>query len=124
MKAQDLCQKKGYRFEDYIERVLQFDTSTARTLMKADNFGLPAQLGYENMKLVAAVADGDNREEIQSCLMSGNSRDTAKSVIRPPADKDPLAKLLKEKKRIEKTIDSLTKKLEQVNQNLDKYEGE
>ena len=120
MQAQDLCQKKGYRFEDYIERVLQFDATTARTLMKADTYGLPAALGYENMKLVAAVADGDSREEIQSALLSGNSRDTAKSVIRPTANEDPVAKLLKEKKRIEKTIDSLTKKLELVNNNLEK----
>jgi hypothetical protein len=114
MQAQELCQKKGYRFEDYIERVLQFDTSTARTLMKADTYGLPSSLGYENMKLVATIADGDNREELQSSLLSGNSRDTAKSAIRSHADEDPHAKLLKEKKRIEKTIDSLTRSLNRL----------
>ncbi len=122
MQAQALCEKKGFRFEDYIERVLQFDTSTARTLMKANNYDLPAELGYENMKLVASVADADNREELQSSLMTGNSRDTAKFSIKKPEAQDPVTRLLKEKKRIEKTIDSLTKKLEQVNMNLEKME--
>ncbi len=122
MQAQALCEKKGYRFEDYIERVLQFDTSTARTLMKANNYDLPSTLGYENMKLIAAVADDDSREQIQSSLMSGNSRDTAKFSIKKPEDQDPVTKLLKEKKRIEKTIDSLTKKLEQVKINLEKMD--
>ena len=122
MQAQALCEKKGYRFEDYIERVLQFDTSTARTLMKARDYDLPSGLGYENMKLVASVADGDNREALQSSLMDGNSRDTAKSTIRKPEAEDPMTRLLKEKKRIEKTIDSLTKKLEQVNMNLEKID--
>ncbi|HAK46685.1 MAG TPA: hypothetical protein DCO79_12310 [Spirochaeta sp.] len=124
MQAQDLCEKKGYRFEDYIERVLQFDTTTARTLMKVNNYNLPAELGYENMKLVASVADGDNREAVQSSLLQGSSRDTAKFTIKSPSDEDPMTRLLKEKKRIEKTIDSLTKKLEQVNMNLEKIEVE
>lgn len=122
MQAQVLCEKKGYRFEDYIERVLQFDTTTARTLMKAKNYDLPASLGYENMKMVAAVADADNRAELQSSLMSGSSRDTAKFTLKKPEEQDPVTKLLKEKKRIEKTIDSLTKKLEQVNMNLEKID--
>ena len=122
MQAQALCEQKGYRFEDYIERVLQFDTSTARTLMKAKNFDLPAELGYENMKLVASVADADNREEIQTNLLAGNSRDTAKFAIKKPEEEDPVTRLVKEKKRIEKTIASLTQKLEQVNMNLEKAE--
>ena len=122
LQAQALCEQKGYRFEDYIERVLQFDTSTARTLMKANNYNLPASLGYENMKLVASVADADNREELQASILAGNSRDTAKFTIKKPEDQDPMTKLIKEKKRIEKTIDSLTKKLEQVNMNLEKME--
>ncbi len=123
LQAQALCEKKGYRFEDYIERVLQFDTSTARTLMKANTYDLPASLGYENMKLVASVADADNRQQLQSILMSGESRDTAKFRIKNPEEQDPRTKLLKEKKRIEKTIESLRQKLEQVNMNLEKMEN-
>ncbi|MDC7225734.1 MAG: hypothetical protein PQJ61_03095 [Spirochaetales bacterium] len=124
IQAQSLCEAKGYRFEDYIERVLQFDTTTARTLMKARSFELPAELGYENMKLVASVADSDNREVLKSSLMGGSSRDTAKFSIKKPEAEDPITRLLKEKKRIEKTIDSLSKKLEQVNMNLEKIEVE
>ena len=123
MQAQALCEQKGYRFEDYIERVLQFDTATARTLMKAKNYDLPSELGYENMKLVATVADADNREQIQSSLLNGSSRDTAKFTVKRPETEDPVSRLLKEKKRIEKTIDSLSKKLEQVKMNLEKIES-
>jgi hypothetical protein len=122
LQAQKICTDKGYRFEDYIERVLQFDTSTARTLIKAAGLGVPTGLGYENMKLVASVADSDNRDQLQSSLLKGESRDTAKSIIRNSGEVDPVEKLLKEKKRVEKTIDSLSKKLEIINQNLDKYE--
>lgn len=124
MQAQALCESKGYRFEDYIERVLQFDTTTARTLMKAKSYDLPVELGYENMKLVATVADADNREHVQNSLLEGSSRDTAKFTVKKPEDEDPMVRLMKEKKRIEKTIDSLTKKLEQVNINLEKIEEE
>jgi hypothetical protein len=124
VQAQELCTKKGYRFEDYIERVLQFDTTTARTLIKANSYGLPPELGYENMKLVASVGDPDNRDNVQKSLMEGFSRDTAKSIIKKKEDEDPVVKLMKEKKRVEKTINSLQAKLDQINQNLDQLEHE
>ena len=122
IQAQDLCLKKGYRFEDYIERVLQFDTSTARTLIKASNYEIPTELGYENIKLVASVGDPDNREQVQQSLLEGFSRDTAKSTIKKPEEEDPVVKLMKEKKRVEKTINSLQQKLEEINKNLDQLE--
>ncbi|MBI9106336.1 MAG: hypothetical protein JEZ04_06275 [Spirochaetales bacterium] len=122
VQAQELCMKKGYRFEDYIERILQFDTTTARTLIKASSYGLPTELGYENMKLVASVGDPDNREQVQRSLLDGSSRDTAKSVVKKATEDDPVVKLMKEKKRVEKTINSLQAKLEQINQNLDQLE--
>lgn len=123
IQAQSLCKKKGYRFEDYIERVIQFDKSTAQTLMKAKTLELPSDLGYENMKLVAAVGDAEGREKLQKSLSEGSSRDLAKFSIKKPEAEDPMTRLLKEKKRIERTIDSLTKKLEQVNMNLEKIES-
>ena len=123
VQAQEICTRKGYRFEDYIERVLQFDTSTARNLIRANSYNLPPALGYENMKLVASVGDADNRETLQASLMNGDSRDRAKSIIRKTEEQDPMEKLLKEKKRVERTIDSLSKKLEQINMNLSRLEG-
>ncbi len=122
VRAQEICSTKGYRFEDYVERVLQLDTTTARTLIKANNFELPSELGYENMMLVASVADAETREKVQTSLIGGSSRDLARAAKMKSSADDPVVRLQKEKKRIEKTIDSLTKKLEQVNMNLSRYE--
>jgi len=121
IKAQGLCEKYGLRFEDYVERNLQFDQSTIKTIMRIPAFEIPPQLGYENMKLIAAEKKQDARTELTRRLMSGESRDMAKGAVKPlpkEPEEENLKKLQREKDKLEKTIMTLEAKLHEVENRL------
>lgn len=121
IRAQGLCEKHGLRFEDYVERVLQFDQATIKTIMRMPALEIPPQLGYENMKLIAAEKQQEKREELTRRLLNGESRDMAKGAVKtPPKDleEENLEKLRKEKEKLEHTIRSLEAKLHEVENRL------
>jgi len=120
-RASDLCSRYELRFEDYLERVLQFDRSAARTVMTIPELEAPPTLGYENLKLAASQRNPEKREEVLSRLAAGESRDQARTAIREePADGEltPRDRLLKEKARLEKTIGTLELKLKALEERI------
>lgn len=124
IEAQALCDRYNARFEDYVERVLSMDRSSATTIMKVHSLDIDSQIGFENMSTVARIGDEDKRDQAQEAFARGMSPDLVKSFIRsddPLAD-DPVKTLVKEKRRIERTIDSLQKKLVEVDARLVKLE--
>ena len=118
IRAEALCTKHGLRFEDYVERILQFDRSTVRTIMRIPALELPPRLGYENMKLIAAERQQDRRNELTRRLLGGESRDLAKGAVKPPPSKnfeeEDMESLRREKQRLEHTIQTLQTKLHEV----------
>ena len=121
LSAQELCRKYELRFEDYLERVLQFDRSTARTIMTIPELEAPPELGYENLKLIAGQRSPDKRREVLTSLCSGESRDQARGTDMPESPGEKLSdkeRLLKEKQRLEKTIDTLELKLKALEERL------
>lgn len=117
MKAEELCRRHGRRFEDYVERILQLDTSHARFAIRAENYDLPASLGYENMKLVASKPKEDERRQLTEVLEEGESRDRARGELAEKQEeekRDPVDTLMKEKERVQKSILKLQNKLEDL----------
>jgi hypothetical protein len=136
-----LCEKYGIPFADYVERVLQFDQAAAQTLMTLPLIEAPAELGYENLKLIASQRDPEVQRQMAESLSAGGSRDLAREAAErvrsglksadglnaadSSDDSDntlPQAeareRLLKEKQRLERTIQSLTLRLEAINKKL------
>ncbi len=122
LEAQELCTRKGARFEDYLERELALDKSTAFTMMKISSFDLDPSIGHQNMAMVAQIPNGDRRREAEQAFLAGQSPDTVKTqVIAPSArtPEDPVDKLVKERSRIEKTISNLQMRLEEIEHRLE-----
>jgi hypothetical protein len=125
IEAQKLCEKHHARFEDYVERVLSLNTKSANTIIKTHAYDIDPEIGYENMATVAGIADPDKRKEAEKAFSNGSSPDRVKAMLRQKPDEEeeePREKLVKEKRRIERTIESLKDKLRSVEDRLERYD--
>lgn len=123
-EAQELCRRSNARFEDFVERTLSMDMSVAKSLMQFHSLDLPEKLGYEGMKTVVGFRKPEDRGKAQEALLAGESPDTVKAALRPPPTQDdPVARLTKEKKRLESTIAGLNRRLEEVQARLENLEA-
>lgn len=125
MEAEKLCRQFGVRFEDFVERVLCMPRQTAGTMMKIKALDLPEALGYENMKTLSTVRNPQVRNEAIEAFQRGLSTDQVKQGLKEQArsttQKDPVKQLLSEKKRIEKSLSQLTKRLEELDLQLQQF---
>ncbi len=124
MEAEKLCRRHGARFEDFVERVLRMPRQTASTIMKMKAMDLPPDLGYENMKTLAGVRNAQARLEAIEAFQQGASTDQVKQALKnrePAKTPDPVKKLEQEKKRIEKSLESLRQRLEELELQLAQY---
>ena len=99
---------------------MQLPRTTAKTVAQIGT--LPeedAELGYDNMKIMASIKKPDERAKVQDALKQGKSPDSVIAMMkRKTKDVDQRTKLEKEKQRLTKTIDELTQRLEYVEESL------
>lgn len=120
MQANELCASIGARFEDYIDRVLRIPRVAAKTAMKIYQYNVNPSMGADNMKLVAGIRNEETRAAAEGALLAGKSPDEVRvAVARKPAVDDPRIRLEKEKQRLERTIESLHKRLAEVERELE-----
>lgn len=120
-RAFELCEAADIRYEDYIDRVLCLPRTSAHDIMQLGAVQVNPALGYDNMKIVAKIRDPDKRAAAEEDFLSGKSRATVQSGLkksRSDDEDDMKTKLEKEKNRLEKTIASLTSRLEMVEEKL------
>jgi hypothetical protein len=118
--AQELCVAASIRFEDYVDRVLCLNRSTARSLTKIAALEIDPAMGYENMRVVASLPKEEQRKVAEEQFLQGKSPDTVRQTARPSTEKtDPRKALEEQKKRLERTIQRLTGQLEQVEKRLE-----
>ena len=120
LKAHELCAALGVRFEDYVDRVLRIPRSAANVAIKMFNYDLNPEVGADNMRFLAGIRGSDDRKAAEASLIKGKSPDTVKMTVRggkTPND-DPAERLEREKLRLERTIDTLTKRLAEVKKEL------
>jgi hypothetical protein len=121
LKAGDCCTAVGLRFEDYIDRILCLPRGSAKLAMKAHQYNLKPELGPDNMRFLAGISDDDARASAEEALVSGKSPDFVKVASRmaaQPPEADPREKLEKERLRLQRTIDSLSKRLAEIDAEL------
>ncbi len=124
MKAHELCEQSNIRYEDYIDRVLCLPRNTAKDITKVGAVPVNPAIGFENMKIVASVRKKDDRAEVEKEFLDGKGPVTVRELMRQKSqsakqsENDPRTKLEKEKNRLEKTIEQLSKRLEFVEESL------
>jgi hypothetical protein len=122
LQACELCKVIGARFEDYVDRVLCLPRTAARVAMKVYQYNINPSIGAENMKLVASISNDEKRMAAENALLSGRSPDEVKvKIVRSPAELNKREQLEKEKTRLERTIQSLTRRLEEIQRALEQY---
>ena len=121
-KARDLCTGIGVRFEDYVDRVLRIPRIAANMAIKMFDYNLNPDTGADNMRFLAGIRDQGERKAAETALLKGKSPDTVKTILRKKSDEneDPTLLLEKEKDRLERTIETLSKRLEEVKKKLKK----
>ena len=122
-RAWELCKENDIRYEDYIDRVLCLPRSAEKDIRRVAAVPVNPAIGFENMKTVAAVKKADARAEVEKdFLEGGKSPATVRELMKQKAGQtksdDKKTRLEKEKNRLEKTIASLTQRLEVVEESL------
>jgi hypothetical protein len=121
LKAYELCTEAGGRWEDYVDRVLRIPRTAANLAIRMHQFNLNPETGADNMRFLAGIKNEEKREAAEASLLNGKSPDAVKIAARQkPYEEDPKKRLEKEKLRLERTIASLTKRLEEVERELEK----
>jgi len=122
LKAQELCMSIGGRYEDYIDRVLCIPRQAANLAVKMHKYDLNPETGADNMKFLAGISGEETRQAAEKALLAGKSPDTVKTAVRKNAvaEEDLIVTLEKEKLRLERTIASLKKRLEEVEMKMEK----
>jgi hypothetical protein len=120
IEASDLCGNIGGRFEDYIDRVLRIPRLAATVAMKMHRYNLNPALGPDNMRFLAGIKSDEARSAAESALLQGKSPDTVKIGTKKQgqAEAEPRVRLEKEKERLERTIASLSKRLNEIEEEL------
>jgi len=119
LKAHDLCTGIGVRFEDYVDRMLRIPRTAANMAIKMFEYDIAPEVGADNMRFLAGIRDGDERKAAESALIKGKSPDSVKVQVRNKnKEEDPVVLLEKEKTRLERTIATLNKRLDEVKKEL------
>lgn len=119
IEAEELCRKRGARFEDFVDRVLGMSRVTAKATMKMTALGLNPDLGYDGMKLVAGIRDPDERVSAERALLAGKSQDSIKAALKKAEEaEDPKERLVQERERLERSIANLKARLNEVEERL------
>jgi hypothetical protein len=119
LRAHELCTAAGARFEDYVDRFLRIPRLAADMAIKMFQYDLDPQVGADNMRFLAGIRNDDERLAAEEALIRGKSPDTVRAGIRGRGEEeDPQLRLSKEKQRLERTIASLSRRLEEVNREL------
>jgi len=120
LKAHDLCTGIGVRFEDYVDRMLRIPRTAANMAIKMFEYDIAPEVGADNMRFLAGIRDGDDRKAAEKALIKGKSPDSVKIQVRnkDKEDIDTVMILEKEKLRLERTIETLNKRLDEVKKEL------
>jgi hypothetical protein len=91
--------------------------------MKAVVYQVPAEIGWDAMKVVSGIRQPESRAVAIDAFMAGKSPESVKAMVKAnkPSD-DPRDRLAKERERLEKTIHTLQERLTLVESELAKLE--
>ncbi len=113
IQALDLCQQKHAIFEDYIDRALGMNRTTAKSAMQMFARDVDPEIGFDNMKVVASIKEPAQRQEAVQAFKEGQSQNEVRQSIKEsrPEPKMTVKKLESQKRRIQKSIEDMQQRL-------------
>jgi hypothetical protein len=121
-KARKLCKETHVRYEDYIDRVLKLPRSSAASMEKMYAFDVDPSIGYDAMKSVANISNLEKRKEAEMLYSANNSPAVVKTSLKPKREENEKTLLEKERLRLERTIQTMKVRLEEVKTRLTELE--
>lgn len=121
-KARKLCKETHVRYEDYIDRVLKLPRSSAASMEKMYVFDVDPSIGYDAMKSVANISNLEKRKEAEMLYAANNSPAVVKTSLKPKREENEKTLLEKERLRLERTIQTMKVRLEEVKTRLTELE--
>lgn len=121
-KARKLCKETHVRYEDYIDRVLKLPRSSATSMEKMYAFDVDPSIGYDAMKSVANISNLEKRKEAEMLYAANNSPAVVKTSLKPKIEENEKTLLEKERLRLERTIQTMKVRLEEVKTRLTELE--
>jgi hypothetical protein len=121
LRIHEACNKKGIRYEDVVARKVQISKKTSDLCVKAANMNLPPEIGVDIQEAALAEKNEDTRALMVAAGENGKSVAQVKkstATTKPVDQEDETTALLKEERRIKRTIESLTHRLEEIEQQL------
>jgi len=124
-EAEALCRKRFVRFEDYLDRAIGVPRTSAGAAMKSYALQVPADLGWDAMKVVSGIKNPQTRAAAIDAFKEGKSPESVKALVKSdrPSD-DPKQRLDKERERLERTIKNLQDRLTMVESELSRFEDD
>lgn len=124
VEAEALCRKHYVRFEDYLDRAIGIPRVSANAAMKAYAYQVPADLGWDAMKLVSGIKKPETRAAAIDAFMAGKSPESVKSLVKAEKPSmDPRFRLDRERERLERTIHTLQERLALVESELSRIDS-
>ncbi len=119
IRAIELCNEHKVRFQDYIDRGLMLNRTTADTMVKIYTMNINPEIGFDNMKIASRIRDAGERQKIENDFLDGKTHDMIKAGINNAKKPVQTIKILEaEKTRLERTIKKLGEKLETIREKI------
>ncbi len=127
VQAQNICRLRSISFADYADRVLGLGRNFAKNVIQVSVADIDPSIGFENMRTIASIPRGEKRNAAIEAIKEGHSPDQIKVAFAKEPNQAAKSlsiedRLKAEKSRLAKTIDSLSKKLSDIEHRLAKYE--
>lgn len=120
-EAEKRCAERGFSFEEWLEDGAGVDPAEAKRMVRAHREGLSPGTGYDAMKSILKIPK-EHWEEAARAVESGSGTPRAvEAAFRPPfreAAEEEEARLLKEKRRLEKKIEEMKLRLSRLEAKL------
>ncbi|MDR1867815.1 MAG: hypothetical protein LBQ77_06090 [Treponema sp.] len=123
--AFNLCIKIGGRFEDYLDRVLRIPRTTATLAMQVYSLDINPDVGLDNMRFLSKIENAYERKKAEQLILDGAIPATVRMELLD-AGQPKLSKhefLEQEKIRLNHTMQNLSKRLLEIEQELKTYEN-
>lgn len=128
IEAMRLCEMRRASFEDYVDRELGLHRFAAKNIIRSYTYDINPQLGPENMKTVARIADKEKRKEVEDAFLARMSPDMVKAEfstrLNEIKDMTKLQYLKNEKERLMEAGERLNQKLIKIMEQIKALEQE
>lgn len=110
-------QKENIRYEDILSHDLNISKNTAEKCLRCQS--IEENYGQDELETILKVKDSQTRQDVIIDLEKGKTINQISEAIKKDKNSSPYEKLTKEKARLEKTIQQLKERLEEVSEKLE-----